>query len=175
MDSLPTLSSLQLALLNDDNSEDELMSVVCHLLVCAIEDPGIPHPNRHTTILGQSLKQADITPANLSEVLKIYLTANAIGEVKASMGISIDKKDQMIEKTDCFLRRLDRNEIHKLSLMLSEKPFLALNPTAKSAIVVFICHELLLNKAVVRFIDESIENLNGVRKDKWLNDGHLRK
>lgn len=87
MDSLPTLNSMQSALLNlSIEAEEELLSVMTHLLVCAIEDPGIPNPARHTTILGQSLRQADITHANISEVLRIYLYANATGEVKALTG-----------------------------------------------------------------------------------------
>lgn len=89
MESLPTLDSLQQALLPGDvmsEAEEELFSVMTHLIVCAIEDPGIPNPARHTTILGQSLRQADITHANLSEILRIYLYANATGEVKALTG-----------------------------------------------------------------------------------------
>lgn len=89
MESLPTLDSLQQALLYNDTSseaEEELLSVMTHLLVCAIEDPGIPNPARHTTSLGQTLRQADITHANLSEILRIYLYANATGEVKALTG-----------------------------------------------------------------------------------------
>lgn len=86
MESLPTLSSLQSALLYDQDTEEELLSVMTHLLVCAIEDPGIPNPARHITILGQSLKQADITHSNISEILRIYLYANATGEVKALSG-----------------------------------------------------------------------------------------
>ena len=50
MDSLPTLSDLQAAFLNDQEAEEELLSVVTHLLVCAIEDPGIPSPHSHLTI-----------------------------------------------------------------------------------------------------------------------------
>lgn len=50
------------------------------------EDPGIPHPGRHTTILGQTLRSNEITPANVSEVLRIYLYANATGEIKAMTG-----------------------------------------------------------------------------------------
>lgn len=90
MESLPTLDSLQQALLPSDTmteAEEELFSVMTHLIVCAIEDPGIPNPARHTTILGQSLRQADITHANLSEILRIYLYANATGEVKALTGM----------------------------------------------------------------------------------------
>lgn len=90
MDSLPTLLSLQQALLNESlEAEEELLSVMTHLLVCAIEDPGIPNPARHTTILGQSLKQADITHQNISEILRIYLYANATGEVKTLTGKNI--------------------------------------------------------------------------------------
>lgn len=87
MESLPTLNSLQNALLGDEEAEEELLSVMTHLIICAIEDPGIPNPARHTTLLGQSLKQADITHANLSEILRIYLYANATGEVKALTGM----------------------------------------------------------------------------------------
>lgn len=86
MGSLPTLNSLQNALLGDEEAEEELLSVMTHLIICAIEDPGIPNPARHTTLLGQSLKQADITHANISEILRIYLYANATGEVKALTG-----------------------------------------------------------------------------------------
>ncbi|CAG0925247.1 unnamed protein product, partial [Notodromas monacha] len=106
---------------------------------------------------------------------KIYLTANANGEVKSAMGVPLDRKDVLVEKTEAFIQRLSQNAIFKLSVQLREKPFLSLNPTDKSAIVAFICHELLQNKAVVRYIEDSIENLNAVRKDKWLTDGHLRK
>lgn len=89
MESLPTLSSLQQALLYNDTSseaEEELLSIMTHLLVCTIEDPGVPNPARHTTSLGQTLRQADITPANLTEILRIYLYANATGEVKSLTG-----------------------------------------------------------------------------------------
>ncbi|GLH00900.1 LOW QUALITY PROTEIN: Homeotic protein female sterile [Gryllus bimaculatus] len=91
MESLPSLNSLQMALLNDEEAEEELLSVMTHLLVCAIEDPGIPNPARHTTLLGQSLKQADITHANISEILRIYLYANATGEVKALTGLHFER------------------------------------------------------------------------------------
>lgn len=81
MESLPSIQSLQMALLNDLESEEELLSVLSHLLVCAIEDPGIPSAQRHTTMLGQTLNRADITHSNISEILRVYLNANATGEV----------------------------------------------------------------------------------------------
>lgn len=85
MDSLPSLNSLQLALLQDNESEEEILSVLSHLLVCAIEDPGIPNSQRNTTILAQTLNRADITHTNISEILRVYLYANATGEVGNSL------------------------------------------------------------------------------------------
>ncbi|CAB4066508.1 unnamed protein product [Lepeophtheirus salmonis] len=86
VEALPTLPSLQSAMLNDPEFEEELLSIVIHLVVCAIEDPGIPNPNKHLTIMGQSLRQADITNTNITEILKIYLHARAQAEVKACHG-----------------------------------------------------------------------------------------
>jgi hypothetical protein len=82
MESLPTLSELQSALLNDPDAEEELLSVLIHLLVCAIDDPGIPMIHRHLTLLGQNLRQADITNTNVSEILRLYLIAR--GQVSSS-------------------------------------------------------------------------------------------
>ncbi|KAG0717822.1 Bromodomain adjacent to zinc finger domain protein 2B [Chionoecetes opilio] len=94
MESLPSIQSLQMALLNDTESEEELLSVLSHLLVCAIEDPGIPSAHRHTTILGQTLNRADITHANISEILRVYLNANAMGEVRVIYGLMGTEKER---------------------------------------------------------------------------------
>ena len=88
MDSLPTLESLQSALCYDEESEEEILSVIIHLVVCAIEDPGIPNPQKHLTLLGQNLRQADITNTNVSEILRIYLFARAQAEVRMLHGLA---------------------------------------------------------------------------------------
>ena len=36
------------------------MSLLTHLVVCAIEDPGVPNPLKQLTILGQNLRQVNI-------------------------------------------------------------------------------------------------------------------
>ena len=52
------MSSLQSALLNcDQESEEELLSVLVQLVVCAVEDPGVPNPLKQLTLLGQNLRQ----------------------------------------------------------------------------------------------------------------------
>ncbi|XP_046741448.1 bromodomain adjacent to zinc finger domain protein 2B-like isoform X10 [Diprion similis] len=191
MESLPSLKSLQLALLNDEEAEEELLSVMTHLLVCAIEDPGIPQPARHTTGLGQSLRQADITHANISEVLRIYLYANATGEVKALTGVCLEReRDKKFAdhhqnggdntstcsgKNAQFYEHLHNNETWKMSEKLRDKPFLALNPTEKAQMLAFLCNELLQNKAVIKQIEGSLETLAQMKKERFVLDTKIRK
>ncbi|XP_035743959.1 bromodomain adjacent to zinc finger domain protein 2B-like isoform X8 [Vespa mandarinia] len=191
MESLPSLKSLQLALLNDEEAEEEMLSVMTHLLVCAIEDPGIPQPARHTTGLGQSLRQADITHANISEVLRIYLYANATGEVKALTGVCLEReRDKRFAdhhqnggdyastcsgKNAQFYEHLHNNETWKMSERLRDKPFLALNPTHKAQMLAFLCNELLQNKAVIRQIEGSLETVAQLRKERFVLDTKIRK
>ncbi|KAJ8955723.1 hypothetical protein NQ318_008595 [Aromia moschata] len=194
MESLPTLDSLQHALMPNEHSseaEEELFSVMTHLLVCAIEDPGIPNPARHTTILGQSLRQADITHANLSEILRIYLYANATGEVKALTGVHFERdrekriadhhqNDNEMQQTQVgknaqYYELLHNNPTYKLSDLLKDKPFMALSPTNKAEILAYICNELLQNKAVIRQVESSLESVAQQKKEKWLLDTKIRK
>ncbi|KAK9720736.1 Methyl-CpG binding domain [Popillia japonica] len=194
MESLPTLDSLQQALLYNDTTteaEEELLSVMTHLIVCAIEDPGIPNPARHTTILGQSLRQADITHANISEILRIYLYANATGEVKALTGVHFERdREKRIadhHQNDCEMQQtqtgknatyyelLHENSTWKMSDLLKDKPFLSLSPVDKASILAFICNELLQNKAVIRQIEGSLETVAHCKKEKWLLDAKVRK
>ena len=44
LDYIPTLDTLQKALLNDDDEMEELMSLLNHLLKFALDDPGVPNP-----------------------------------------------------------------------------------------------------------------------------------
>ncbi|GFY49814.1 bromodomain adjacent to zinc finger domain protein 2B [Trichonephila inaurata madagascariensis] len=144
VDSLPTLNTLQSALLNlDEKCEEELLSVVHHLLVCAIDDPGVLHCPEAATVLGQNLKDADITNSNVSEVLRLYFIAQ-------------DRRSIMLE-------------------WLQTKPFLSLNATQKAEIIAYLCDELLTSRLLTRQIDSNIENVNVLRKDKWLVEGDLRR
>ncbi|KAM3955970.1 LOW QUALITY PROTEIN: uncharacterized protein ACR2FA_010081 [Aphomia sociella] len=194
VESIPTLNTLQMALLPDcsTEAEDELIQVLTQLLVCAIEDPGIPHPGRHTTLLGHAIRMGDITPANLSEVLRIYLYANATGEVKALTGLTAERERERriadhhqteaemqltctSTKNGAYYEQLHNNNTYKMSESLRDKPFLALNATAKAKILTFLCNELLQNKSVLRQIDGSLEHLNQLKKERYLMDMKIRK
>ena len=147
MESLPTLDSLHQALLHNDTSseaEDELLSVMTHLIVCAIEDPGIPNPARHTTILAQSLRQADITHANISEILRIYLYANATGEVKALTGVHFERdREKRIadhHQNDCEMQQTQSGKNATYYELLHE------NITWKMSDSLKVCTVILLKK-----------------------------
>ncbi|XP_073984371.1 bromodomain adjacent to zinc finger domain 2B toutatis isoform X5 [Rhodnius prolixus] len=192
MESLPSLNSLQDALLGEsEEAEEELMSVITQLVICGIEDPGIPHPARHTTLLCHSLKQADISHNNLSEILRIYLYANATGELKATTGVHFERErekrmtehhnnmaetiEESTGKNSAFFALLKENNTYKMSEWLKKRPFLSLNPTKKAAILAFLCHELLQNKAVIRQIDSAIETVAQLKRERWPIEANLRK
>ena len=184
MESLPTMTSFQAALLNEDTeSEEELLSIMSHLVVCAIEDPGVPMPLKTLTILGQNLRQADITNTNLSEILRIFIQARAMAEVKLFHGIlppePKDRKeaiqDLFINADENYLKLLEENNTFKLSLNLKQKTFLCLNPTVKSEIVAFLCNELLSNKAVVNQIEVTMENTHVMKRKKLVLENKVKK
>lgn len=195
MDSLPTLQNFHLALTHDGSAieaEEELLSVVSHLLVCAIEDPGIPNPVRHTTLLGQSLRNADITNSNISEILRIYLYAVATGEVRTLNGITLDRdRERRIADHHCtdadqptnsstgknhlYYELLHENITWKLAECLKQNPFVSLNPTVKTQILAHLCNDLLINKAVIKQIEGSLEAMAQYKREKYLLDNRIRK
>lgn len=192
MESLPTLQSLHQALTSEDavEAEEELLSVISHLLVCAIEDPGVPNPVRHTTLLGQSLRSADITNSNISEILRIYLYAVATGEVRTLNGVTLDRErerrvadhhqidsEQMFTsgKNQAYYEALQQNQTWKLSECLKDKPFVSLNPTVKAEILAHLCNDLLMNKAVVRQIENSLESVAQHKRDRYVIENRVRK
>ena len=93
------------------------------------------------------------------------------------MSFTADRKEThtMIEKNPEFLENLERNEIYKMSELIKETPFLALNSTGKSAIIGFLCNDLLQNKAVMRKIDRSVDSVNNMKKEKYVLEVRKRK
>lgn len=195
MESIPTLQSLHNAISQENafEAEDELLSVITHLLVCAIEDPGIPNPNRHLTLLGQTLRQADITHQNVSEILRIYLYSVATGEVRQQTGINFEKEkcgkfgdlhqnDIDERQTNCtnsknmvFYEVLHDNDRYKLSELLKDKPYVALNSTVKAQILAMLCNDLLLNKAVCKQIESGLESQAVLKRERFMLDNKVRK
>jgi hypothetical protein len=93
------------------------------------------------------------------------------------VGLTFEREREKKESTRnaAFMEKMRENPTYEMSEWLRNTPFLALNPTRKAAILGFICNELLQNKAVIRQIDASIENVAQLRKDRWVMDGKIRK
>jgi len=184
MESLPNMTSFQAALLNEDpDSEEELLSVISHLVVCAIEDPGVPNPKTTLTILGQNLRQADITNTNLSEILRIFICARATFEIKLFQGVSPpefkDRKEAVLglfhNADSTYMELLEANKTYQLAQTMKDKPFLCLNATQKSEILAFLCNELLNNKSVVNQIEVTMENVHIMKRKKLALENKVKK
>lgn len=153
-DIIPTLNTLQSALLNlDEAAEIELMEILQHLLTIAIDDPGMPYnPN---TLVGQKLKDITINSLNISEVLKLYFQAF----------VSQIRDDSVSERV----------EFKIYNILETGKPYLSLNASIKVEILAYICNELLCNQMITKKIEDRIESASNVKRDKWVIENDLRK
>ncbi|XP_022816872.1 bromodomain adjacent to zinc finger domain protein 2B isoform X5 [Spodoptera litura] len=194
METMPTLNTLQMGILGDcsEETEEEFIQVVSQLLIVAVEDPGVPHPGRHTTLLGHAIRMSEVTHQNFSEILRIYLYANATGEVKALTGLTAERERERRvadhhqteaemqhtcanSKNSAYYEHLHNNPTYKLSEELRDKSYAALSASTKARIFAYICDELLQNKKVLSKIDSSLEHLTQLRKERYLMDMKIRK
>ncbi|XP_014676074.1 PREDICTED: bromodomain adjacent to zinc finger domain protein 2B-like [Priapulus caudatus] len=141
---LPSLNTLQLGLINDEEHISELLDTVCMLLRIALRDPGIPLLPEARTIFGSSILDVTLDQDNVSELLRLYLWCKN-------------------SKTDGFVS------------LLKDQPFTACCPTDKSEILALLCNDLLMNKNVLSQIDENLEQMNTLKRDKWVQEGEIRK
>ena len=89
--------------------------------MCAIEDPGIPNPQKHLTLMGQNLRQADITNTNISEVLKMYFYARAQAEVRTMHGLAPPECYARFGRSDpaaVTTERVDEYNAHLFKVLL---------------------------------------------------------
>lgn len=78
-------------------------------------------------------------------------------------------------KNAAYYELLHDNLTWQMSDNLKDKPFLSLSPTDKASMLAFLCNELLQNKAVIRQIEGSLDNVAQLRKERWLLDTKIRK
>ncbi|XP_013395978.1 bromodomain adjacent to zinc finger domain protein 2B-like [Lingula anatina] len=74
-DSIPSLNTIQMGMLNDEEELEEVLSLMTHLLKFALDDPGVPNPKEATTLLNEKITDVDLNENNISEVLRIFLVA----------------------------------------------------------------------------------------------------
>ncbi|XP_033098027.1 bromodomain adjacent to zinc finger domain protein 2B-like isoform X3 [Anneissia japonica] len=144
-DDVPSLNALQEGLLNNDDYNTDLLRFTVRLLRLAYEDPGLPDD--------------PIRPKTAwgENILKVDINKKTMSEMLRLLLINVHGKED------------------ELSNALKYLPFKALIASQKAAILGFLVNQLVCSKSVVQQIDESIEDMSGLRKDKWVVEGKLRK
>lgn len=144
---VPDINTLQIGLLNLDSwAEDQLISILHHLCVFAIKDPRFPYTGSTKEI--ESLEK---TNEGLSQLLHFYLQVLTLNS------------------------RLGMEHEWRLFRLIEAKYFLSLNATQKAEMLAFVCNELLCSSVVTKQMEDTIENVAKLRKDKWVLENELRK
>lgn len=144
---IPNINTFQLGLLNLNTwAEDQFISILHHLCMFAVKDQRFPYAG--------SLKEIETlekTNEGLSQLLHFYLQV-----------MTLNAKTEMEHES-------------RLYNLIEEKYFLSLNATQKAEMLAFICNELLCSQTVTKQMEETIENVAKLRKDKWVLENELRK
>jgi len=145
--SLPDINTLQQGLLNLNTwAEDQLISIMHHLCMFAIKDPRFPY-----TGSTKEIETLESSNEGLSQLLHFYLQV-----------MTLNAKTEMEHET-------------RLYRLIEQKYFLSLNATQKAEMLAFICNELLCSQTVTKQMEDTIENVAKLRKDKWVLENELRK
>ncbi|XP_055086814.1 bromodomain adjacent to zinc finger domain protein 2B-like isoform X3 [Periophthalmus magnuspinnatus] len=142
-----SLSELQGGLLNMTDCVDKVQKLLVNMVSAAVGDPNLPHTHKMKTALGELLSNVKLDSDNVSEALRIYMENHC--------------------DPDSYL--------NILALSLRTKDFRALHPSEKTAILAYLVNKLCCCKAVVSEIDKNIDHMAGLRKEKWIVEGALRK
>lgn len=97
------------------------------------------------TKLGVSLENIELNDANISEMLRLFI---------------IDRNDG----TD-----------NELSSLMTEKPIHSLSPVQKAEVLAFLVNELLCSEKIYNEMDNCLEHMSNLRRDKWNMEGRIRK
>ncbi|NXJ14642.1 BAZ2A protein, partial [Odontophorus gujanensis] len=82
-------------------------------------------------------------------------------------------RDTVSEVLRCFLTAHGADA--ELCMGLRTKPFQALLPERKAAILAFLVNELNSSARIISEIDKTLESMSAYRKNKWIIEGRLRR
>ncbi|XP_053157523.1 bromodomain adjacent to zinc finger domain protein 2A isoform X2 [Hemicordylus capensis] len=82
-------------------------------------------------------------------------------------------RDTVSEVLRCFLMAYGADE--NLCDSLRTKPFQALPPDRKAAVLAFLVNELNSSALIINEIDKTLENMSNHRRNKWIIEGKLRR
>ncbi|XP_070596717.1 bromodomain adjacent to zinc finger domain protein 2A isoform X7 [Erythrolamprus reginae] len=97
-------------------------------------------------------------------------TLKILGEKLTEISLN---RDTVSEVLRCFLIASGGDEI--LCDSLRTKPFQALPPDKKAAILAFLVNELNSSTLIINEIDKTLENMSNHRRNKWIIEGKLRR
>ncbi|KAJ3592240.1 hypothetical protein NHX12_007368 [Muraenolepis orangiensis] len=177
---LPQLSRIPGLLLPGAVFSDCLMVVQflhCFGAVLGVEGPslsqlqeGLLHPEGSVGLVEDllvSLLSAAVRDPGLPPGLR---TKTALGDQLTSVTLTGDNVSEVLQ---IFMEA--HRERPDLALSLKTKAFLAHAPGHKASMLAFLVNELCCSRAVVSEIDNTIDHMTNLRKDKWLVEGKLRK
>ncbi|XP_009466987.1 PREDICTED: bromodomain adjacent to zinc finger domain protein 2A, partial [Nipponia nippon] len=93
-----------------------------------------------------------------------------LGEKVSEISLNRDTVSEILR---CFLMAYGAGE--DLCDGLRTKPFQALPPEKKAAILAFLVNELNSSALIINEIDKTLENMSNYRKNKWIIEGRLRR
>ncbi|XP_076216631.1 bromodomain adjacent to zinc finger domain protein 2A [Aptenodytes patagonicus] len=93
-----------------------------------------------------------------------------LGEKVSEISLNRDTVSEILR---CFLMAYGAGE--GLCDGLRTKPFQALPPEKKAAILAFLVNELNSSALIINEIDKTLENMSNYRKNKWIIEGRLRR
>ncbi|CAN0015748.1 unnamed protein product [Bubo scandiacus] len=93
-----------------------------------------------------------------------------LGEKVSEISLNRDTVSEILR---CFLTAYGAGE--DLCEGLRTKPFQALPPEKKAAILGFLVNELNSSALIINEIDKTLENMSNYRKNKWIIEGRLRR
>ncbi|XP_065510284.1 bromodomain adjacent to zinc finger domain protein 2A [Caloenas nicobarica] len=93
-----------------------------------------------------------------------------LGEKVSEISLNRDTVSEILR---CFLTAYGAGE--GLCEGLRTKPFQALPPEQKAAILAFLVTELNGSARIISEIDKTLENMSSYRKNKWIIEGRLRR
>ncbi|XP_075593967.1 bromodomain adjacent to zinc finger domain protein 2A isoform X2 [Balearica regulorum gibbericeps] len=93
-----------------------------------------------------------------------------LGEKVSEISLNRDTVSEILR---CFLTAYGAGE--DVCDGLRTKPFQALPPEKKAAILAFLVNELNSSALIINEIDKTLENMSNYRKNKWIIEGRLRR
>ncbi|KRY01376.1 Bromodomain adjacent to zinc finger domain protein 2B, partial [Trichinella pseudospiralis] len=143
---IPSLATMHAGLLNNTTPDQQaVVTLTKTLLSLLLEYSNLPSSaSAVRTCAGVTLKDATVTDANYSELLRLFFTSR--------------------EDTSC----------QQLANSLESNSFEAVDPSVKVRILAYMCNDLLYCRNVVREVESNIEELAKLKSDKWSMKGKIR-